>query len=116
MKNNLLNFLSILAIAFVSGCGQSTDSDSEQTKAALNQNNTDYLGALGQAQKVAAKTVDVANLQQAINMFQAAEDGYPKTLQEVVDKGYIPALPELPSGFQYNYDATSGRVKAIRKN
>lgn len=74
----------------------------------------DYLGAVGQAKKYSVKAVDLASVTKAIQMFQAAEDRFPKSLEELVKTQYLPALPQLPSGMKYQYDPTTGQVKAIR--
>ncbi len=73
----------------------------------------DYVGAVGQAQKQAAKVVDLVQVQQAIRQFQAAEERYPKNLEELVREGYLPALPKLPAGLQFEYNPASGQVRAV---
>ena len=49
----------------------------------------DYVNGLGRAQQNAAKTVDVASLNQAISMFQVDKARYPKDLDELVTEKYI---------------------------
>jgi hypothetical protein len=73
----------------------------------------DYLGAVGQAQKQAAKVVDLVQVQQAVRQFQAAEARLPKDLEELIKEGYLPALPELPAGLKFEYNARTGEVKAV---
>ena len=74
----------------------------------------DYVGAVGQAQKYSVKAIDLASVTKAIEMFHASEDRYPKSLEELVKTQYLPALPQLPTGMKYEYDANTGRVKAVR--
>jgi predicted small lipoprotein YifL len=111
--------LPLLAAALtLAACGQKTPSAPPAT---TNQSTTgnplsapaDYLGAVGQAQKQAAKVVDTVQVQQAIRQFQAAEDRYPRDLAELVKEGYLPRLPALPSGMRYQYDPASGLVRAV---
>jgi len=74
----------------------------------------DYLGAVGQAQKHSLKTVDLASVSKAIQMFHAEEERYPNDLAELVKLQYLPALPQLPTGMRYQYDPQTGQVKAVR--
>ena len=60
------------------------------------------------------KAIDLASVTKAIEMFHASEDRYPKSLEELVKTQYLPALPQLPTGMKYEYDANTGRVKAVR--
>lgn len=73
----------------------------------------DYVGAIARSQRQAAKVTDLASLTRAIQMFQASEDRYPTNLNELVAKQYMPAIPALPSGMKYQYDPSSGQVKAV---
>lgn len=73
----------------------------------------DYLGAVGSAQKQAAKVVDLTSLQQAIQAFQAGEDRLPSNLQELVSEGYLPRLPSPPSGTRFAYDSQRGQVRLV---
>lgn len=72
----------------------------------------DYLGAVGKAQKTAAKTVTSAGLQQAIQMFYAEEGRFPKDLNELVP-GQIQKVPPAPVGMKYDYDAKTGTLKVV---
>ena len=74
----------------------------------------DYLGAAAAAQRSAVRVVDLAAVQQAIQMFNVSEGRYPKELNELVTEGYLPKLPELPSGMRYQYEPQSGQVSAVR--
>jgi hypothetical protein len=75
----------------------------------------DYLGVLGKAQKSAVKVVDVASLTKAVEMFQASEGRLPKDLDEVVKQGYIPRIPDAPSGMKITYDAATGKVRVVKQ-
>lgn len=102
----------------VAGCGKR---DSAPTPPATNQPASgnpitapvDYLGAIGQAQKQAAKVVDLAQVQQAIQQFRAAEDRYPKELGELVKEGYLAKIPSLPAGMNYQYNPATGQIRAV---
>ncbi len=100
------------------GCGQKKSAQN-----LLTNNNTgnpitapvDYLGAVNQARKTALKRIDLASLQNAINLFNGQEDRFPRTLDEVVEKHYIAALRALPPGSRYEYNPQTGEVRAVQK-
>jgi hypothetical protein len=75
----------------------------------------DYLGAVGKAKQFSEKTIDIASLNQAVQLFYTQEDRFPKDLQELVSKRYIPRLPSAPQGMQWQYNPKSGQIKAIRQ-
>ncbi len=74
----------------------------------------DYLGAINRAQKVAIKTIDTASLRKNIDLFYAQEDRYPKDLNELIAKHYLPELPKLPRGTEYDYDPKTGAIKVLK--
>jgi hypothetical protein len=75
----------------------------------------DYLGALGRGKETAVKTVDVARLTQAIQIFNVQEGRYPKDLNELVEKKYINQVPDAPYGLKLDYDPASGQVKVVKQ-
>lgn len=95
----------------LTGCGEKKDSQPEN---ATSSSGTSYLGAMAQAKKTSENVVNVASVQEAVNMFQATEGRYPKDLQEVVSADLLNSLPVLPQGYQYAYEAQTGKVKAVR--
>ncbi len=115
-----LTGLALAGLGLLAGCGRSPDktATSGQTNPAASSGNpitapVDYLGAVGQAQKQAARVVELVQIQQALRQFHAAEGRYPKDLQELVKEGYLPALPRLPRGYRIEYNPASGQVRAV---
>lgn len=112
--------LALAAFVCGAGCGQKS---SEQKPAPTNQAGggnpltapVDYLGAAAQAKKVSEKTVDLASLRQAIQLFYAQEDRYPRDLQELVNEKYLGALPPPPAGMQFKYNPANGEVSLVPK-
>jgi len=96
------------------GCGKKQESTSAPGENPLNAP-ADYLGAMSQAKKQAEKTVDVAAINKALQMFNVSEGRYPTNLQELVEGKYIPTLPEAPYGTKIVYDANSGTVKVVKQ-
>jgi hypothetical protein len=75
----------------------------------------DYLAAAGKAQQNAVKTVDTTTLNKAIEMFHVEQGRYPKDLNELVDKKFMPKIPAAPYGMKIEYDATAGTVKVVKQ-
>lgn len=101
-----------------SACGESNKSAPEGASGGGGQNPitapVDYIGAVGRAQKTAEKTVDLATVQRAVQMFHAMEDRYPKDLQELVNQRYLPSLPVPPAGMRMHYNPASGQVRIVK--
>lgn len=100
----------------LSGCG---DGGSARKEAGSGQGSPataplDYLAAQGQAKKHSEKVVSLAQVQQALQQFQVAEDRWPRDLQELVKAGFLAAVPEVPAGQVLVYDAKAGTVRVAR--
>ena len=75
----------------------------------------DYLSSLAKAQKSAVKTVDLAALTKAIEMFQVSEGRLPKDLNELVTEGQISRIPAAPTGMKITYDPATGKVRVVNQ-
>jgi hypothetical protein len=111
----------VLAISFgLAACGgKEPASSAKQTNQTATGNPltapVDYLGAVGNAKRVAEKTVDTASLNRAIQLFYAQEDRYPKDLNELVAHRYFPSLPTAPYGTKILYNAEKGEVRIVKQ-
>ena len=109
-----------MAVALV-GCGEKSAPPATAKKTSATNNSSgnpitapvDYLGAVAKAKKTSVKVVDIATLKQAIDIFKQEEDRYPKDLNELVAKQYMPALPAPPYQMKYQYDPATGAVKVV---
>jgi len=105
-------------LLFAAGCGQS---DSAKKAPATNESSSpltapvDYLGAMQKAKERAEKTVDVASITKAIQMFGVENGRNPKDLNELVQEKFLPRLPEAPYGMEIQYDPASGKVTVVPK-
>jgi hypothetical protein len=111
---------SVAASLLLVGCGPSSDKPAQPTNGAASGSSplsapADYVGALGKAQQTAVKTVDTASLNQAIQMFNVDQGRNPKDLNELVEKKFIPKIPDAPRGMKLEYDATAGKVKVVKQ-
>lgn len=75
----------------------------------------DYLGAVAKAQKTSVKVVDTVSLNQAVQVFNAQEERWPKDLNELVTMKYLPSLPAPPHGMKFDYDARAGTVRVVKE-
>jgi hypothetical protein len=116
MKNVLL--ISMPFVLLLIGCGDQSKSGTQTTNTSSGNPVTapvDYLAAAGKAQQSAVKTVDTAALNQAVQMFNVDNGRYPKDLNELVEKKYIPHIPDPPYGSKIVYDANAGQVKVVKQ-
>jgi len=116
MKSGLV--LAALALA-VAGCGKKDEAAKQNLLTNNGSGNpltapVDYLGAVNQAKKAAVRAVDLAPIQQAIQLFHAQEDRYPKDLAELARARYIQQVPELPAGSRFAYNPATGDLKIVR--
>ena len=110
--------LSLVALVFVTGCSPSDDSSPTATS---NRDMTNdgafgqYMGGLKQAKQTAAKTVDVASLNEEIQMFHVNKGRYPNSLDELVQEDFIKKVPDAPYGMKIDYNAETGEVKVVNQ-
>lgn len=74
---------------------------------------TDYLGAVAKGKKKSEATVANLQVAPAIQQFQAAEGRFPKSLQELVEEGYLTAQPQAPNGMKPDYNPETGEFKMV---
>lgn len=112
-------FVSLVSGLLLVGCGDgSTKSGSaggESSGGSLVTAPVDYLNTAANAQHKAVKEVDTVAIKSAIDMFNVQEGRYPKDLNELVAKQYIPKIPEVPYGMKIDYDAVAGAVKIVKQ-
>jgi hypothetical protein len=102
----------ILASGFLAiACNKDSGSGSNPLTAPA-----DYVGATVKAQQSATKTIDLASVNQAIQLFNASEGRNPKDLDELVSTHYMPQLPTPPYGMKLNYDPNAGKVTMAKAN
>jgi hypothetical protein len=98
--------------ALLTGCGDSSSSSGSSSGNPADAP-AEYVGALAQAKQKAVKTADLSSVTKAIQMFQVDEGRLPKDLNELVEKKYLPKIPDAPLGTKLSYDANTGTVKVV---
>jgi hypothetical protein len=106
-----LAFVSLLG-ALLAGCGENPGAPAKANPAAAP---ADYLKAAAKSQQRAIKTVDTAALNKAIELFYVQEGRFPKDLDELVEKKFVPELPPAPAGMKIVYDAKVGVVQVQKE-
>ncbi len=104
--------LLVVLVWMFSGCDNAASSGKNGSSPATAP--LDYLAAQGQAKKHSEKVVSLAQVQQALQQFQASEDRWPKDLQELVKAGFLAAVPVAPAGQRVVYDSSAGTVRMVR--
>jgi hypothetical protein len=121
----VLLLIPVAGAVLLTGCGQSSSSSRAATSttnnaqagsAKANSVNTtpNYGGVLGQAQTFSENQIDLAQLKQAIQEFNAAEGRYPKDLQEMIPN-YLAKIPAVPAGYGISYNPANGQVQVVRQ-
>ncbi len=105
----VLIFSSILFIIMLSGCNKKKKE--EENKLTPLNAPAKYGETMGKAMKKAKIMDIVLPLKNSIDVFYIEEGRYPKSLQELVDKGYIKKIPKPPEGMQYYYDPKTGKIE-----
>ncbi len=112
----LPTFLTIAAL-LLTGCKKEAATTPAKTNETASGNPitapVDYLGAVAKAKKFSEKTIDTTSLNQAIQLFYANEDHFPKDLNEVVAKHYVSAIPTPPQGMRWDYNPKTGEIKMV---
>lgn len=116
----LICALGLVGMLVLAGCGDKSGSPAGNTNAPTASGNplnapADYLGGLAKGQQSAVKTVDTSSLNKAIQMFGVDQGRNPKDLAELVQKNYIPKVPEAPYGMKIVYDANAGTVSVVKQ-
>lgn len=103
MKVSLL--ILILCLFISSGCSKKKKEELTPLNAPLK-----YGETIGRTVKKAKAMDDILYLKNKINTFHIQEGRYPKSLEELVEKGYIEKLPSPPEGMQFVYDSKTGDI------
>lgn len=116
MKSTILIFCA--ASALLIGCGEKQPDKAASTHAASPSGGVmsapgDYVNGLVNSQNRAIKTVDIASLNQAAQMYNVQEGHFPKDLNELVEAKLIARIPEAPQGTKLDYDPASGKVSVV---
>jgi hypothetical protein len=112
-------YFTTLAGLLLAGCSDKNANSTSPVKATNAPGNSvlsapaDYVGGLANAQNKALKTVDVASVNEAIQMFNEQEGRFPKDLNELVTSKMIPKIPAAPYGMKLSYDSTAGKVSVV---
>ena len=121
MKKMTVLLLGLVAgVVIAGGCGKKPQAAAQPTNTPSAVGNpltapVDYLGAVNQARKSSARKVDLVSLKQAIEQFQAAEERFPNSLDELVTQRYLARLPEPPPGMKFDYHPQTGAIRVAPK-
>ena len=119
MKKSIcpLILLGFALVTVLTGCGDKSKAPASppETGGSALTAPVDHLGAMARAEQSAVKTVDTASLSAAIRMFEADQGKLPKDLNELVEKKFLPKIPETPFGTKLDYNPATGEIKVIKQ-
>ncbi len=107
----------LASVLFLAGCGEKSDraagsaTNSTSTSSSPADAPGNYLRAIAQGQQSAVKTIDTTSVDKAVQLFNVDNGRNPKDLNELVQKKYIPKLPDVPFGTKLVYNPADGSVK-----
>jgi hypothetical protein len=73
----------------------------------------DYVGTAVKVKSTATRTVDIASVNHAIQLFHAQEGRYPRDLNELVSERYLARVPSPPTGMRLEYNAAKGQARMV---
>src|ERR1051326_3344719 len=99
----------VLAAGFSFSCSEKKTPQAEPKPSSSSSGNpitapVDYLGAAAKAKVAADKTLDVAGVKKAIDLYYAQEGKYPKSLNDLVGPDYLSKIPTPPAGMKFDYN------------
>lgn len=65
---------------------------------------------MAKAKQQAHQTADVTAINKAIEAFYVQEGRFPTNLLELAERDYIPIIPVLQEGMNWDYDTNTGVV------
>lgn len=105
--DRLLRSVAVACTCLLVGCGAS-ETVVVSGIAATNAKN--QVKALNNIEFKANADAAANRVRETVALFEASTGFLPTSLQELVDKGYMTALPPLPEGIEFRYDRITGVV------
>jgi len=106
MKRKIVVVVCGVLFFSIVGCGKKS---SEQELNPLNAAGK-YGNVMSKALKKAQSTDDMLYIKNKINTFHVQEGRYPRSLEELVEKGDLDKIPSPPKGMKYVYNPSTGSL------
>jgi hypothetical protein len=115
MKKAFTFLFAVACLCFFAGCKDEKKSSAGSDASSGNPLTApaDYVGALGQAQKSAQKTLMTVGIDQGLKTFYTENGRFPTNLNELVAKGAMSSIPNPPVGMKYDYNSKAGTIKVV---
>ncbi len=110
---NSLRLWPLLGALSLAACKKSDSNSSAATGNSPVTAPLDYIAAQGKAKKFAEKTINMVELNAAIQKFQAMEDRYPRDFNELVSQHYLREAPVPPPGMRFVFNSQTGQVALV---
>ena len=121
--NRIQPFLSLFCLLPLSACGSkeeavAPDENTSQIENSESSGNpltapVDYLGAVNTANKMANKTLELSQVNKALQEYRILEGRNPENLSVLVREGFLAKEPVAPYGMEVKYNPQSGQVAIV---
>ena len=114
---------SLLCLLLLAACGKdeetaATEAEQIQTEGGSSSGNpltapVDYLGAVNTANKMANKTLELSQVNKALQVYRILEGRNPASLSVLVQEGLLAKEPTAPYGMEVKYNPQTGQVAIV---
>lgn len=114
---------SLICLLLLTACGKKEQVDviEENTSQAENSESSgnpltgpvDYLGAVNTANKMANKTLELSQVNKALQEYRILEGRNPQSLSVLVQEGLLAKEPTAPYGMEVKYTPQTGQVTIV---
>ena len=110
---NMKHILLLITLMVVAGCeqNQSPITRAENPAELTDEKLVEEITAIeAETEREAARMAALLTVNESVKGFKMMHKRYPANLNEVVEKGMLHSLPDLPADSDYVYDAGTGEV------
>lgn len=115
--------LSLLCLLLLAACGHNEEIAAPEVEQSQGEENTssgnpltapvDYLGAVNTANKMANKTLELSQVNKALQEYRILEGRNPASLTVLVQEGLLAKEPTAPYGMEVKYNPQTGQVAIV---
>ena len=115
--------LSLLCLLLLAACGHNEEIAAPEVEQSQGEENTssgnpltapvDYLGAVNTANKMANKTLELSQINKALQEYRILEGRNPDSLTVLVQEGLLAKEPTAPYGMEVKYNSQTGQVAIV---
>jgi uncharacterized lipoprotein len=115
---------SLLCLLLLAACGKNEETAATEDEQSQTEGNTsssgnpltapvDYLGAVNTANKMANETLELSQVNKALQEYRILEGRNPASLSVLVQEGLLAKEPTAPYGMEVKYNPQTGQVAIV---